>query len=161
MKRPVSVVLVLIVVTTAAAAETFAQRTRRTPEEVIRAADQQWMKVFAAKDMEKSVAFCADDGSIMAPNSPIATGREAIKNMFSGFFSLPGLKISWQPLRTEVAKSGELGFTSGAYQMTVTDAAGKPIEDKGKYVTVWKKQRDGSWKVLLDIFNSDLATPPA
>jgi ketosteroid isomerase-like protein len=55
-----------------------------------------------------------------------------------------------------VAKSGELGYTSGTYQMTFNDPSGKPISDTGKYVTVWKKQSDGGWKVLLDSFNSDL-----
>jgi ketosteroid isomerase-like protein len=42
--------------------------------------------------------------------------------------------------------------------MTFSDRSGKTVSDKGKYVTVWKKQKDSSWKVLLDIFNSDL--PP-
>jgi len=132
-----------------------------TPEDAIRTADQQWLKVFAARDLERSVTFCAEDGSILAPNQPIATGREAIGKSFSGFFALPALNISWVPDRIQVAKSGELGFTSGKYQMTFNDPAGKQMSDKGKYVTVWKKQSDGSWKVLLDIFNSDLsATAP-
>jgi ketosteroid isomerase-like protein len=155
-RTPLSMVLVLTVLVVGVI-EASGQKTN--PEDAIRAADQQWLKVFAAKDLDKSVAFCADDGSILAPNAPIATGKEAIKNMFSAFFQIPGFSISWQPLRAEVAKSGEMGYTSGAYQFTVNDPAGKPVVDKGKYVTVWKKQKDGSWEVLLDIFNSDLPAP--
>jgi ketosteroid isomerase-like protein len=56
------------------------------------------------------------------------------------------------------AHSGDLGYTIGAYEMTFNDPTGKTVSDKGKYVTVWKKQKDGSWKVLLDVFNTDL--PP-
>jgi ketosteroid isomerase-like protein len=82
--------------------------------------------------------------------------KDAIGKLFSGFFALPALKISWHPVRVQVAKSGELGYTSGTYQMAFNDPSGKAISDTGKYVTVWKKQSDGSWKVLLDIFNSDL-----
>jgi ketosteroid isomerase-like protein len=133
-----------------------AQKRRSTPEDSVRAADQQWLRVFAARDLEKSVAFCASEGSVLAPNAPIATGREAIRNLFSGFFALPNLNISWHPLRTRVARSGELGYSRGTYKMTFADPAGKTISDNGKYVTVWQKQRGGGWKVLLDIFNSDL-----
>ena len=129
------------------------------PVDIIQDADQAWMTVFAAKNLEKSVAFCSDNGAILAPNSPIATGHDAISKLIAAFFALPNLKISWHPDRAEVAKSGELGYTSGAYEMTFTDPSGKTIPDKGKYVTVWKKQTDGSWKVMLDIFNTDMPQP--
>jgi ketosteroid isomerase-like protein len=49
----------------------------------------------------------------------------------------------------------------GTYQGTMNDAKGKPITDRGKYVTVWKKQADGNWKVVVDIFNSNLPAPEA
>jgi ketosteroid isomerase-like protein len=127
--------------------------------DAVRAADEGWLTVFAAKDVQKSVAFLADDGAVLAPNAPIAQGREAISKSFAGFFALPDLKISWHADKVEVAKSGELGYTSGTYQMTFNDPSGKTIPDQGKYVTVWKKQADGTWKVLLDIFNTDMPAP--
>ena len=156
MKRFGSLLVIALSLLSVANAQQSAGRTRMTSMDAIRAADQEWLKVFAAKDLDKSVAFVTDDGSVLAPNAPIATGHAAIRQLFSGFFALPNLKISWHPVRVEVARSGELGYTSGAYEMIFNDPSGKLISDKGKYVTVWKKQRDGSWKVLLDIFNSDL-----
>lgn len=153
------ILMVVLTLTMIGLAQASAQKKSVSPEKSIRDADQQWLKVFAAKDLEKSKAFCTADGSVLAPNAPIATGHEAIKKLFSGFFALPDLKISWQPLRAQVSRSGDMGYTSGAYQMTFNDASGKPITDKGKYATVWKKQADGSWKVLLDIFNTDLPPP--
>lgn len=131
----------------------------QTPADAIRKADQDWLRVFAAKDLAKSVDFVVADGSVLAPNTPIATGHEAIKKLFAGFFSLPELKIEWHPNKVEAARSGELGYSTGAYQMTFKDPNGKVIEDHGKYVTVWKKQ-GGQWKVAYDIFNSDLSPPP-
>jgi len=128
------------------------------PADAVRAADQDWLKVFAAKDLDKSVAFLDEKGAMLAPNAPIASSREAIAKLFTGFFALPDLKISWHVERADVARSGELGYTSGTYEMTFTDPTGKTVSDKGKYVTVWKEQADRSWKVLLDIFNTDL--PP-
>lgn len=133
----------------------------KNASEAVRAADEAWMKVFSAKDLEKSVAFCEENGAVLAPNAPIAQGRQAISKSFAGFFALPNLKITWHADKAAAARSGELGYTSGTYEMTFSDPAGKIIPDKGKYVTVWKKQADGSWKVLLDIFNTDMPAPGA
>jgi ketosteroid isomerase-like protein len=152
--------LVISLLVLAAGTHAASVSARTAPADALRAADLSWMKVFAAKDLEKSVAYCAEEGSVLSPNAPIATGRDAIRRLFAGFFALPNLEISWQPTRAEVARSGELGYTTGTYQMTFKDPAGKTISDKGKYVTVWKKQADGSWKVLLDTFNSDLPAAP-
>lgn len=126
--------------------------------EAVRKADQDWLRVFAAKDLEKSVDFMTAGGAMLSPNSPIATGHEAVKKLFSNFFSLPDLKIEWHPNDVSVARSGEMAYTTGAYKMTFKDGSGKLIEDHGKYVTIWKKVQ-GQWKVAYDIFNSDVAVP--
>jgi ketosteroid isomerase-like protein len=69
------------------------------------------------------------------------------------------LSLSFEATRIEVAKSGDVAYTQGAYTMTMTDSATKkPITDKGSYVTVYKKQADGSWKAVSDIASS--GTPP-
>lgn len=125
---------------------------------VIRAADQEWAHVFGARDIDKSVSMCAESASVLAPNAPRATGRQAIRELFSGFFALPDLAISWQPSDVRVARGGDIGYTTGAYQMSFKDPAGKTISDHGKYATIWEKQGDGTWRVILDVFNSDL--PP-
>lgn len=130
-----------------------------TAEAELRSADQEWMKVFSAKDLDKSVAFVAPNGSVLSPNAPIATGAEAIRKSFSGFFALPDLHISWTPTVAAASRSSDLGYTQGTYEMSFRDPGGKQVSDKGKYVTVWKRQQDKSWKVVADIFNSDL--PPA
>ena len=56
----------------------------------------------------------------------------------------------------DVQVAGDLAVETGRYEMTFTPKQGKAINDKGKYVTVWQRQPDGSWKVLRDISNSDL-----
>ena len=56
----------------------------------------------------------------------------------------------------EVARSGDLAYVTGTYELSETDAKGKPMTDKGKYLEVWKKQVDGNWKCVIDMFNSDL-----
>jgi ketosteroid isomerase-like protein len=124
--------------------------------EALRAADQQWLKYFQARDLDRSLAMCEGDASFLGQNSPAAQGKSDLSSAFSGLFALPNFKISWTPNKVEVAKSGDLGFTSGTYEDSFTDASGKPMPDNGKYVTIWRKQKDGSWKVMLDIYNTSL-----
>jgi ketosteroid isomerase-like protein len=151
MKRAVVSILAGLISVLAVSAQ-----TNRTATDAIRKADQDWLRVFAAKDLKQSVDFVLADGSVLAPNAPIANGPEAIGKLFAGFFSLPELKIEWTPTKVDVARSGELGYSTGNYRMSFKDPTGKTVEDHGKYVTLWKQQ-GGKWKVAYDIFNTDLA----
>ena len=127
--------------------------------EAIRAADAAWEKAFSSRDTTGAVAAIEATGSVMSSNAPIATGPEAIRALFNGFYALPNMTIHWQAVTVEAAKSGELGYSRGTYELNFNDPKGKPVSDKGKYATVWRKQADGSWKVVLDIFNSDIPLP--
>jgi len=132
-------------------------QTSKNAEDSILAADLAWEKVYSAKDLEKTVAFCDEEGSMLVPNNPIVTGKAAMAKAIASDFALGDLE--WHANKAVVARSGELGYTSGTYEQKVRDASGKIILDKGKYLTVWKKQKNGSWRVLMDMFNSDL--PPS
>jgi ketosteroid isomerase-like protein len=120
----------------------------------VRAADAAWLKVFAAKDLDKTVAFFDEQGSMLAPNAPVAAGKAVIAKALAADFAFGD--IVWHADKAGVARSGDLGYTSGTYKFSFKDPSGKPATDNGKYLTVWKKQPDGSWKVLFDMFNTDL-----
>jgi ketosteroid isomerase-like protein len=135
--------------------------TRAADEQAIRETDMAWAKVGAAKDLERVLAFFTDEASEFPPNAPIATGKEARRKVWSEYFATPGFAFSWQPTKVEVSRGGDLGYSMGTYELTTHDPTGKPVTDRGKYVTVWKKQADGTWKVVADIFNSDLPVPAA
>jgi ketosteroid isomerase-like protein len=133
--------------------------TRAADENAIRTADIEWSKAASTKDVEKTIAFYSDDAIVMPPNSPQATGKEAIRGIWKGLLGAPGFSGGWKPAKVEVAKSSDIAYVTGTYEFTENDASGKPMTDKGKYVEVWKKQADGSWKCAVDIFNSDIAAP--
>jgi ketosteroid isomerase-like protein len=96
------------------------------------------------------------------PNAPMLTTKEAIRKGFSEMMAMPGEAMKWEVTKVEAARSGDFGYTSGVYDQTMNDAKGKPVTDRGKYVTIWKKQADGNWKAVVDISNTDLpATPPS
>jgi ketosteroid isomerase-like protein len=128
-------------------------------EQALRDLDAQWSSAAGAKDFEKTVSFYSADAIVMPPNAPAATSSEAIRKVWQDLLASPGLVISWKTGKVEVAKSGDLACLSGAYELTINDASGKPVNDHGKYVEVWEKQSDGKWKCGTDIWNSDLPAP--
>ena len=116
-----------------------------------------WAKTAAAKDVEQTIAFYSDDAIVFPPNATSAATKEAIRNRWKDMFASPSFVITWQPTRVQVGKSGEMAWVSGTYELTMNDASGKPINDRGKYLEVWEKQTDGNWKCAADMWNSDLA----
>lgn len=135
--------------------------TRAADEAALREADANWSKVTGAKDVAGFASFFADDGMLLPPNQEAVSGMEAIQKWGQAMVETPGFAVSWQPTKAEAARSGDQGYTVGTYEMTVNDAKGKPVTDKGKYLTVWKKQADGSWKVAVDAFNPDTPAAPS
>ncbi len=119
-----------------------------------------WVKDAAARDVDKWVAYYTDDASVLLPNQPIFTGKDAVRGAIKPMMSDPNFAVTFAATKVDVAKSGELGYTQGPYSMTVTDPKTKaPTTEKGKYLTVYKKQADGSWKAVEDTFMPD-APPP-
>jgi len=127
------------------------------PERVLRDLDTQWAKAAAAKDVEQTIAYYSAEAIVLPPNATGATTKEAVRNAWKDMLASPGLVITWQPTRVQLAKSGDMGWVSGTYELTMNDASGKPINDRGKYLEVWEKQTDGNWKCRADMWNSDLA----
>jgi uncharacterized protein (TIGR02246 family) len=122
--------------------------------------DAAWAKVIAAKDLEKTMSYYADDASVLMPNAPTINGKDAIRAAFKPFADDPNFTHACQTSRVEVAKSGDLGYTQGTYTETMTDPkTKKPVTHKGKYVEIYKKQADGTWKVVADTGSSDLPLP--
>jgi ketosteroid isomerase-like protein len=126
-------------------------------EQLLRDLDAQWAKAAAAKDVEQTIGYYSDDAIVLPPNATSAATKEAIRNVWKDMFASPSLVISWQPTRVQAGKSGEMAWVRGTYELTMNDASGKPIDDRGKYLEVWEKQIDGTWKCAADMWNSDLA----
>ena len=96
---------------------------------------------------------------MLPAHAAIATTKESIRNIFQKLLAIPGVSLSWKPTKVTAAESGDLAYSTGAYEMSAPDDSGKPSIDRGKYVAVWKKQADGNWKVSLDMWNTDLPLP--
>jgi ketosteroid isomerase-like protein len=130
--------------------------TRAADEAAIRQSDIAWSKVAEAKQLDAHNTYFLEDAVVLAPNEAMTAGKGAIRKMVGDMFATPGFAVKWQPTKVEAARSGDIGYSLGTYELSMNDPKGRPMADRGKYVTVWKKQADGSWKVAVDMFNSDL-----
>jgi ketosteroid isomerase-like protein len=134
--------------------------TRAQDEAALREADAAFSRAAQAKNVDTWLAFYADDVVVMAPNEAMQTGRDNARKPISDMLGTPGFGVSWKVTKADVARSGDLGYTVGTYELTMTGPDGKPMSDHGKYAEVWRKQTDGAWKVVVDTFNTDVPLPP-
>jgi ketosteroid isomerase-like protein len=126
-----------------------------TPESILMQADVALASAATNKEMDQFYARILEDVVFLAPNAPIAKGPES----FGTLFELPAVALNWQPVFANVSASGDLGYTFGTYELSFDGPDGVRIVDNGKYMTVWKKGTDGSWKVAADMFNTSLPLP--
>ncbi len=106
-------------------------------------------------DSLTAVASYADDAVIMMPNEQTWRGLDGAKKGFAGFLTQASIKNA-KVSTDDVMVRGDLAVETGHYEWTIVPKGGKEMKDKGKYLTVWKRQADGAWKIVRDINNSDL-----
>lgn len=133
-------------------------------EDAVRAADMAWSKAAGAMDVATTTSYYADNAVVMPPNMPIVTTKDAMQKAWASML-VPGNSIAWTPSTVTSAGSGEVVYVQGTYTASMKGPDGKMDADTGKYLEVWKKQADGGWKAVEDIWNSDMpeaaATPVA
>ncbi len=116
--------------------------------------DMSFDKTVAEKGLDGWMSFFAKDAVIFPSKGPIVEGADKIRARYAETGWTPkGLR--WKPVRASISDSGDLGYTYGTWKWTGTDKDGKPVTMTGKYVTIWRRQADKSWKVVLDTGTED------
>jgi uncharacterized protein (TIGR02246 family) len=165
MLRNTSLIICLALVALAAGCSSKEKEATAPPPDT-RAADVQAVKDVEAacfKDLatkdDKFVSYFADDASGLYPGAGILNGKADIKAAMAPYFADPNFSLTFESTRAMASKGGDMVYSQGTYTMTATDPKNKKktITDKGKYLTVYMKQADGSWKAIADTYNSDSA----
>lgn len=129
---------------------------RSTVAAAIRRLDVEFMRTVNAKDAAGVAgAFYAPDAVLMPPNQPLVKGRSQIRAFFQGLLDTGLSKI--QIKTTKVESGGDFAYGRGVYSLLITPPDGPPVHDTGKYVVVYRRQRNRSWRAAMDIYNSDRA----
>jgi uncharacterized protein (TIGR02246 family) len=130
--------------------------TRAADEKAIADGEVAWGADWKSKDTEKIISHYADDAIFMDPAIPAMKGKEAIRSGLKVYLEDKNFDITFTTTRVESSKAGDLAYSHGTYADKFTDPkTNKPVRETGKYVCVYRKQADGSWKSILDINNAD------
>lgn len=117
--------------------------------ESLRQAELAFARSVADQDFERFLSFIEEDAIFTAGG--ILRGREAVGEAWSSaFFGEGAARIRWRPETVVVLAAGDLGLSTGPYEITTTGADGEEVRRRGTFFSLWRRQADGSWKVALD-----------
>jgi ketosteroid isomerase-like protein len=117
--------------------------------------EAEFMQAALAHGSQGYMSYYAED-SVEVPNgADFLIGKSAIARTMD-FLDDKNNRLTWKPIGADISSSGDLGYTYGTYEFQSKDKDGKTVVSHGKYTSIWKKQKDGSWKVVLDMGNASL-----
>lgn len=147
------VTLLIGVVVVAPGARLFAAPPEKMSADMLRHMEGDFMKATAEHGTAGYMSYYAED-SVEVPNgAAIVSGKANIAKTMS-FLDDKNNHLTWSPVGADISSSGDLGYTYGTFEFSAIGKDGKPVVEHGKYTSIWKKQKDGSWKVVLDMGNA-------
>ena len=128
------------------------------PVAAVKDADMKWSKAAQTHDLATLFTFYADDATVLPAGAELLTNKPSVQKYWTEQLT-PGVDVSWTPMYVEASTAGDMVYVVGSYSMTtkVVKGKGNASSDHGKYMAVWKKQADGSWKAEADTWNSGSA----
>ena len=135
-------------------AHLYASASEKATADTLRQLEAEFMKAAAEHGSQGYLSYYADDAVEVPNGAPIIQGKVNIaKGM--GFLDQKDNHLTWAPVGADISASGDLGYTYGTFEFSSKGKDGKTVVDHGKYTSIWKKQqKDGSWKVVLDMGNA-------
>ena len=129
---------------------------------MIRAADSSFAAAATTHDLEGSVSSLSADAIMLPPDQPPIVGRAAIREYMRESFATPGFSVSWTTDTVVASASGDLAYSFARSRYTFPSRTGKPgaIDTAyGKGVSVWRREADGQWRTVADIWNGAPTLP--
>jgi len=149
LRGPIAASAIWVGLLTFVGAQGSAPELKAAGDAILRS-DAAFAQSVAEKNREKFLSFIAETTTFSGGTANELHGRDAVMKAWADFFKPDGPTLSWTPIKGEVIGAGDVGYTTGRSVYREKDAGGKVTERRGQYVTVWRKQPDGSWKVVFD-----------
>jgi uncharacterized protein (TIGR02246 family) len=142
-----------------AAADAAVAPLSAADQAAIRAADTAFSTAAGAGDAAGLAAMYLPNASLMPPNAATVQGREAIQKFWGAFVDANRVDIALKA--EEVEGHGDLAYSRGRYTLDLTPKAKGPAaaHDEGKFLTIFRRQADGTWLLAVDMYSSDLPVP--
>lgn len=132
----------------------------QTPAEYktkIESINKEMVKYMLEGNVEKNISLYAADAISMPSNEPMREGIAAIRKASEEMFKAGWKCLAFEPTTLKVIPNGNLITEIGKYKMSMSmPGMDKPMDDQGKYLTIWEKQKDGNLKIKIEIWNSDV-----
>jgi uncharacterized protein (TIGR02246 family) len=113
---------------------------------------QQWEEAANTGQVERLMEVYAPDAVILPPGGPIIEGSETIRELFRQEFERFDTKIAFTT--TEIEVEGDMAYRRGRYVWRGTPrGTGQPLETRNKFLEIWKRQPDGTWRIAVDMWN--------
>ena len=136
-----------------------AQEPKQDPADLLKSTDIALQKAVADGDLDKIMTFYADDAVLMPTAEPIVVGKAAIREEWHHILSIPDFQNKSALTKIDVSQSGDLAYSMGTYLSTMQGENGQPVTEPGKWLSVWRRQADGSWLIVADTYNTDIPPP--
>src|SRR5690242_15731924 len=119
--------------------------------DTIRGQEANFAAAVAAENLDASAAFYAADAQLLNPGAAPSTTPDAIRAAYGSIFNDPNGALTFAADNVIVPSSGDYAITEGPFNITYSNAQGQPESASGRYITVWRHEADGSWKIVRDI----------
>lgn len=127
--------------------------------QAVTAADAALQEAVSDKDLDAILAFYAEDAVLLPAAEPIVVGKPAIRVEWQHILSIPDFQNESALTKIDVSSNGDMAYSMGTYLATMLGEDGTPAAEAGKWLSVWKRQADGSWRVVADMYNTDVPPP--
>ena len=116
---------------------------------VIMKADTDFNQAVADRDLSRFLSFVGEPATFNGGMPDEIHGRNQVGKEWAPYFRVDGPRLTWKPAKGEILGHGDLGYTVGTWERRAGPGS-QPLVSRGNYLTVWKKQADGAWRVAFD-----------
>jgi ketosteroid isomerase-like protein len=152
----VLIITLLIVIVVMPGVRPSTSASHKSTADTLRQIEGEFMKAAAEHGSAGFMSYYADDAVEVPNGEAMITGKVNIAKTMA-FLDDKNNHLTWSAVGADISSSGDLGYTYGTYEFSAIGKDGKPSVEHGKYTSIWKKQKDGSWKVVLDMGNASPA----
>lgn len=157
MHRALVFFFALFVTQAAACAQT--NSSQKAAPDTLRALDIQLQNAITDGDLERIMSFYAEDAVLLPAAEPLIEGKEAIRDEWAHILTIPGFQNTSALAKLDISASGDLAYIVGSYKAVMMGEDGGTVQEPGKWVTIWKRQPTGGWRIVVDMYNTDVPPP--
>lgn len=128
---------------------------QQTEAQKIMNLSREWANSAATDNLEQTLSYWADDAVCLFPGLPPIKGKEEIRQMLKGVAAIPGHEVNWEPKEAFVSISGDMAYVHAQNYIKGLDSLNNPVTTFNKSLEIWKKQANGEWKCVVDMYNAD------